>query len=152
IPDQYRHHIPDFTALDADCALIDVAQPTPETMQPYASAYFERYRVLLEADLPPLAEVFQAHLSGVWEEAHKAVPYAPVRDGLELVTRGRTGDIELGSVYGESRSETDVVSRAAAFDPDGVLWFATLHYDRATRMAELSFGINPATSAASGGP
>lgn len=151
IPSRYRHHIPDFAALDADCALIEVDQPTPDAMQPYASAYFERYRVLLEADLPPLAEVFKTHLSGVWDEAHKDIPFAPTRDGLELRTRGRAPGLDLGRVYGEDRSENDVVSRAAAFDPEGVLWFATLHYDRETCMADLAFGINPATSESAGG-
>ena len=60
IPEQYRYHIPDFAALEADCALIDVAQPTPQTMQPYASAYFERYRVLLEAGGAHLPVAFEA--------------------------------------------------------------------------------------------
>jgi hypothetical protein len=152
IPEQYRYHIAHFAALDADCALIDVAQPTPETMQPYASAYFERYRVLLEADLPPMVEVFETHLTAVRDETLKDIPYAPVRDRLELVTLGTANEIRLGPVYGEERSESDVVSRAAAFGPDGVLWFATLHYDPATRMADLSFGINPATSSATGAP
>ncbi len=152
IPEQYRYHISDFAALDADCALIDVAQPTPETMQPYASAYFERYRVLLEADLPPMAEVFRTNLSAVWDAAHKDIPSAPIRDRLELITRGTAEAVQLGRIFDESRTTSETVSRAAAFDPAGVLWFATLRYDSATRLAELAFGINPATAEPTGAP
>lgn len=152
IPEQYRYRIDDFAALDADCAVIEVKQPTPETMQPYASAYFERYRVLLEAELPPMAEIFETHLADVWAEAHSGVPFAPIRDELELVTIGTAEEIHLGTVYGEDRSDTDRVSRAAAFDPAGVLWFATVHYDRETRMSDLAFGTNPETAPIVSGP
>jgi hypothetical protein len=144
IPEQYRYHIPDFAALDADCALIDVAQPTPETMQPYASAYFERYRVLLEAKLPPLASVFQTHLSGRWDDAHREIPFAPLREGLELATLAQLEAVALGAVYGEDTSTSaDDRTRVAAFDPSGKLWFASLSYDRETRLGALSFGTEP---------
>lgn len=147
IPEQYRHHIVDFAALDADCTLIDVAQPTPETMQPYASAYFERYRVLLEADLPPMAEIFQTHLVDRWDAVFGNVPYAPIRDGLELVTLAELDEIDLDKVYGEERTPTEAVSRAAAFDPDGKLWFATLRYERDTRRVSISFDAEAGGSA-----
>lgn len=144
IPDQYRYRIPDFAALDADCALIDVAQPTPETMQPYASAYFERYRVLLEAELPPMASVFRTHLSGRWNEAHKDTPYAPSRESLELATLAQLDEVTLGTVYGnDTGSSADHRTRVAAFDPSGKLWFASLSYDRETRFAALYFGGEP---------
>lgn len=144
IPDQYRYRIQDFAALDADCALINVAQPTAETMQPYASAFFERYRVLLEAELPPMAEVFQTHLSGRWDEAHKDTPFAPSREGLELATLAELDEVILGSVYGDDTdSSADDRTRVAAFDPSGKLWFASLSYDRQSRLAALSFGTEP---------
>ena len=144
IPDQYRYRIPDFAALDTDCALIDVAQPTPETMQSYASAYFERYRVLLEADLPPMASVFQTHLGGRWDEAHKKTPFAPSREGLELATLAELEEVKLGSVYtNDTSSSADDRTRVASFDPSGKLWFASLSYDPETRFAALFFGTEP---------
>ena len=144
IPDQYRYRIPDFATLNADCALIDVAQPTPETMQPYASAYFERYRVLLEANLPPLASVFQTHLSGRWDAAYEKTPFAPSREGLELATLAELEEVTLGKVYGDDTdSSADDRTRVAAFDPSGKLWFASLSYDPETRFAALFFGAEP---------
>ena len=146
IPEQYRYHIADFATLDADCAVIDVKQPTPETLQPYASAYFERYRVLLEAELPPMAAIFKTHLSDAHTTGMGAIPYAEARDGLELATLAELEEFDLGRFYGAERGESDIVSRAAAFGPDGKLWFATLHYDRATGMIDLAFGNDPEES------
>ncbi len=144
IPDQYRYRIPDLAALDADCALIDVAQPTPETMQPYASAYFERYRVLLQADLPPLASVFQTHLSDRWDAAYEKTPFAPSREGLELTTLAELDEVILGSVYGDDTdSSADDRTRVAAFDSSGKLWFASLSYDPDSRLSALFFGTDP---------
>lgn len=148
IPEQYRYHIPDMAALDADCALIDVAQPTPETMQPYASAYFERYRVLLEADLPPMRSVFQSHLLDRWNEDRGRKPFSPLREGLELATLDEMEAVELGTVYGGSvDSSADDRTRAAAFDASGQLWFASLSYDSASRMTGLYFGTDAAPAA-----
>lgn len=143
IPDQYRYRIADLAALDADCALIDVAQPTPDTMQPYASAYFERYRVLLEADLPPLASVFQAHLIDRWDERYGGTPYSPSRDRLVLATLAEMEEVDLGSVYGSSTESTaDDRTRVAAFDGSGQLWFASLAYDSDSRMTGLYIGTD----------
>ncbi len=148
IPGQYRYHIPDMAALDTDCALIDVAQPTPETMQPYASAYFERYRVLLEADLPPMRSVFQSHLIERWNEDRGRKPFSPLRDGLELATLAELDEVELGTVYGSNvDSSADDRTRAAAFDASGQLWFASLSYDSDSRMAGLYFGTAPEPAA-----
>ncbi len=147
IPEQYRYHIPDFAALEADCALIDVAQPTPQTMQPYASAYFERYRVLLEADgLPPLDQVLETHLAARWEEARGNLRFAPERATIEVATVGELDEMELGTVY-FGIDDARIGSRAAAVAPDGTLWFANLVYDPATRMAELAFGTEPEAGA-----
>ncbi len=144
IPDEYRQHIPDFAALDADCALIDVTQPSPEAMQPYASAYFERYRVLLQADLPPMASVFQTHLLGRWNKVYEDTPFASSREGFELATLAELEEVTLGTVYGnDTGSNADDRTRAAAFDPSGKLWFASVSYDRETRFAALYFGTEP---------
>ena len=152
IPEQYRHRIPDFATLDADCAVIDVEQPTPETMQPYASAYFERYRLLLEAELPPLAEVFEKHLAGVHAAKLASYRVAAERDRLEVATIARGEEAQLGTVYGDPRAVTGTVSRAAAFDAAGRLWFATLAYDSEKRMAEFAFGTDPEDSPLTGPP
>jgi hypothetical protein len=146
IPEQYRFHIADLATLDANCAVIDVAQPTPDTMQPYASAYFERYRVLLEGDLPPLAEVFDKHLAHYLKEANARVPFATDRDAYEIKTVGNVDEMELGSVFFGLKSDDSKGSRAAAVAPDGTLWFATLEYDPTTRLVELAFGNEPETS------
>ena len=152
IPAQYRYHIPDFAALDADCDLIDVAQPTPDAMQPYASAYFERYRVLLEAELPPLAAVFDTYLTGVLAARNADLAVAAEREGLSLTTLGARDQVELGTVYGDPRGDSGTVSRAAAFDPEGRLWFATLAHDRDRRLVEFAFGTDPEASPPAGPP
>ena len=143
IPEQYRYHIAHFAALDADCALIDVAQPAPDSMQPYASAYFERYRVLLEADLPPLASVFQTHLVDRWDESHSTTPFSPSHEHLELTTLAELEEVDLGTVFGSSvGASADDRTRVAAFDPSGRLWFASLSYDDAGQLAGLYFGTD----------
>jgi hypothetical protein len=143
IPAQYRYHIPDLAALEADCALIDVAQPTPEAMQPYASAYFERYRVLLEGELPPLAELLDTHLASHLREALARVPLAAEHADSELRTIARLDEMELGTVFFGLKSDDNSGSRAAAVAPDGSLWFATLEYDSAARVLDLAFGTTP---------
>ena len=99
IPEEFRYTIDSFAALDDNCALIDVAQPTPDNMQPYASAYFERYRVLLEADLPPLAEVFHEHLTRYAEERVDAMPLDPERASVEVVNLSERPAVDLGLYY-----------------------------------------------------
>lgn len=149
IPEQYRYHIADFPTLDANCAVIDVSQPTPETMQPYASAYFERYRVLLEADLPSMADVFQTHLKSYHDQTLAALPLDPERTAYEISTRD--GRLERARIGGD-REDDFSRSRAAAFGPDGTLYFATLGYDSDTRMVSLEFGTDPAIGPEVGPP
>ncbi len=71
IAPEYRYDTPTFAALDEDCTLLHVAQPTddPLSMTPYASAFFVRQGLLQAQDLPPLAEIYEKHLLSHWREA-----------------------------------------------------------------------------------
>lgn len=62
IAPDFRYTIPDVATLEANCAVISVAKPTAETMQPYASAFFERQRLLLSDDRAPLAKAARDYL------------------------------------------------------------------------------------------
>jgi hypothetical protein len=144
IPERYRYRIADYATLDADCAVIEVAQPTPETMQPYASAYFERYRVLLEADLPPMADLFETHLQARHDAKLADEPLAPEYDRVRASTLGELPPSPFGNWSGEDF--TIQYSRAAGFDPQGTLWFATVRYDTEAQTIGVSFGSDPEVS------
>jgi hypothetical protein len=66
----HRYEVPGFAALDADCRIMHVEQPTDEaSMVPYASAFFARHGVLLDTDLPPLRDIYATHLLPRWRAA-----------------------------------------------------------------------------------
>jgi hypothetical protein len=62
VADKDRYAIPSLAGLEADCGSIDVAQPDETSMAPYASAFFERQRLLLAAGPPPLSEIYEKFL------------------------------------------------------------------------------------------
>jgi len=130
-----RHHIESFAALDADCAVIEVAQPTPETLQPYASAFFERQRLLAGADLPPLKELVATYLEARRAEFMEAMPYAKLPQDYALETIDTLPDITPASAYSANED-----AAAMAFDLEGKLHMAQLGYEKADRHLTLSYG------------
>jgi len=62
IAQRHRYKIKSLEALENNCALIHVVQPTPTTLQPYGSAYFLRQFWLLQADMPPLEAFYEQYL------------------------------------------------------------------------------------------
>lgn len=112
IPDAYD--IADYASLDADCHIIHVAQPDETTMAPYASAYFARWRVLLQTDLPPLADLCETYLFTPWRDRMvKASPSAEWVATVEWIDDDLTGNFEHGDAVGW---------RLPAFGPDGKLF------------------------------
>ncbi|RST84672.1 hypothetical protein EJC49_19690, partial [Aquibium carbonis] len=108
-----RYDPPDFAAIEADCRIMDVRQPTVSTLTPYASAFFARQTTLLAQDLPPLADLHAAHLRPWWDERR-------------LPDSGRAGAVTtLAPVEGLDGAApavlADGTSRALIFAPDGSL-------------------------------
>lgn len=81
----HRYAIASLETLVSDCASIHVDQPTEASMAPYASAFFERQRLLLTAGPPPLVEAFARHL-----ESRRLERQAP--------PSGRAGPVETLTV------------------------------------------------------
>lgn len=139
IADKDRYHIESFAALDADCAVIDVAQPTPDTLQPYASAFFERQRLLAGADLPSLAEMVATHLEARRAEFMKDMTYLARGADYALVTL-RT----LGGTMAADEFERGPNAFTIGFDPVGQPHFARLDHDRETGRVTLFYGARDA--------
>jgi hypothetical protein len=139
IADKDRYHIESFAALDADCAVIDVAQPTPDTLQPYASAFFERQRLLAGADLPSLAEMVATHLEARRAEFMKDMPYLASGADFALVTLET-----LGGTVAADTFERGPDAFTIGFDLDGQRHFARLDHDKAAGRMTLGYGARDA--------
>lgn len=112
---EHRYDLPAFEVLDADCKVMVIEQPTddPESMVPYASAFFVRHALLQAQDLPPLAEVYENHLFRYWRERQ---PPPSGRAGAVTTIRTlehRPGRQQTGLEYG---------STLFAFTPDGEIY------------------------------
>lgn len=135
IADRHRYRIDGLAALQADCALIHVEQPTPETLEPYASAYFERQRLLLGASLPTLRDMAETYLFPHLAEFMAHMPYRAVSPGYRLRSIGRVANFPPASSDGEGPGV-----HAAGFDLEGRLYLAELDYDEASGLATLNYG------------
>ncbi len=114
IADDIRYDISDYESLDGNCHVISVAQPDETTMAPYASAYFARWHVILQADLPPLADLYETHLFTPWRaRIAKGSPSAEWVATVDWLDDDLTGNFERGDVTGW---------RLPAFAPDGRLF------------------------------
>lgn len=113
IAPQYRYEVPTFAALDADCRLLAVEQPTETSMTPYASAFFVRHALLQAADLPPLAELYATHLLPFWRERQPPAS-------------GRAGPVTTGAAVAVQSATASAIlpfeQRQLAFAPDGTLY------------------------------
>jgi len=130
-----RYHIESLAALEADCTLIQVAQPTPETLQPYASAFFERQRLLLGAELPSLAEMAQTHLLSRLDAFWQDNPVGPEGEQLELATLRTIPAFQPANQYSGNEGYF-----APGFTRDGTLYFAELLHEAETSKISLRYG------------
>jgi hypothetical protein len=135
IAPEYRYQVPTFAALDADCRVLHVEQPTEDSMTPYASAFFVRHALLQAADLPPLAEIYATHLLPYWRERQ------PPAAGLAgPVTTGARIDVDLQAESGGLNYE----QRLLAFDPGGELYIIETGEQADPRPLRVRFSYGPA--------
>lgn len=114
IDEASRYTLADYESLDADCHIISVAQPTEDTMTPYASAYFARWQVLLATDLPPLSVLYERYLyPALQADLMPAAPLASWVETVEWLEDDLTSPFERDGNTG---------FRKPAFAPDGQLF------------------------------
>lgn len=140
VASEHRHHIASLDALKADCAAVHVAQPTPETLQPYASAFFERQRLLLEAGPEPLAALYDTLLL---PHGDSGWPYRADVGPVETVSH--LPQLRYGAnPAGEDGSQREAIP---AFSADGDLFTVTVERrpgDEPGESHELHIGFAPA--------
>lgn len=140
IAPEFRYDTPTFSALDENCALLHVAQPTddPLSMTPYASAFFVRQGLLQAQDLPPLAEVYERHLLSRWRELQ-----VPPSGTARAVTTGEYFD----RPFGATRTSLPDGALHLAIDPSGNRYTVDAGYSSDGEEVRIAFGYGPA-----GGP
>jgi len=139
IPDQFLVASADYSDLVENCAIIEVDQPTPDALQAYASAYFTRWEALLSVDLPPLETVFETHLKKRLQKRFDWVQPATEWSKGRVQTLRKT-DRLAGRILNAGRVLEDG-KRAAAFGPDGILWFAEARFNKETSELEYAYGM-----------
>lgn len=140
IPGQYKVPQADHAALEARCEVIDIDQPAPDRMQAYASAYFTRYKALLEADLPPLDAVFDEHLKAFQRAEIARYAEAPEWDGARIETIRRIPKTASAVLPGARHLEGYWAQRASALAPDGSVYAAEANYDTDSGTTTVIFG------------
>jgi hypothetical protein len=139
IPDEYKVTQADYAMLEADCKVMDIDQPTPDRMQAYASAYFARYKALLEADLPPLDAVFETHLKARNRAETDAFPVADEWSGHMLETVEENEGV-YDYLFNRAKTLEGRAQRAAAFAPDDTLYVAESSSDLDSGQLQIVFG------------
>lgn len=139
IPDQFLVASADYSDLVENCAIIEVNQPTPDALQAYASAYFTRWEALLSVDLPPLKAVFETHLKKRLQKRFDWVQPATEWSNGQVQTLRKTGRL-AGRILNAGRV-LKAGKRAAAFAPDGTLWFAEARFNQETSELEYAYGM-----------
>ena len=129
IPEEYTVIAADYAALEADCSVMAIEQPTPDGMQAYASAYFARYRALLEAELPPLDAVFATHLTDRIAQVSGRFPTLDGWAGGTVKTLRRHAKIHDSYIFPATHLADGWAYRASAFGPDGRTYIAEADYD-----------------------
>lgn len=130
IPSEYLVASADYSDLVEDCAIIAVEQPTPDSLQAYASAYFTRWEALLVSELPGLEDMFVTHLKSHLQQRFKWVEQAAEWKDGQLLTL-RSVDHIADRILNAGRI-LDGGKRATAFAPDGTLWIAEARFDSKT--------------------
>jgi hypothetical protein len=135
VPLASRYAAPSFAALDADCRVLEVVQPTAETMTPYASAFFVRQGLLHAQDLPPLSEMYRRYLF-----PHLAAD-RPEASGLAgPVTSGERFD---GVPIAATPSALKYDTRFFTFAPDGALYLVDVGEDNDSVPPRYRFAYGP---------
>lgn len=124
--EEHRYAVTSARALIDDCALIEVAQPTPEDMAAYAAAFFARQTLLMSADLPPLTDIVATYLQAYMADPFKGLQR--IAEALPVTTAQRLGALEFRDLNADSYWLDEEV--LAAFAPDGTLYVATVDIDR----------------------
>lgn len=114
-----RYGEPDFATLEADCRIMHVAQPTAETLAPYASAFFARQGALLSNRLPGLSTLYETHLLPHWRGRQ---PEPSVRAGVVSTVRP-VPPIAIRRANRETGRNED----RPTFAPDGRLFLVETH-------------------------
>lgn len=138
IPDQFLVASADYDDLVENCAVIEVDQPTPDALQAYASAYFTRWEALLSVELPPLKTVFETHLKKRLQQRFDWVEQTMEWSKGQVQTLRETD--RLADRILNAGLILDGGKRAAAFAPDGTLWFVEARFDRETSELEYAYG------------
>lgn len=135
IAPQYRYDVPTFAALDADCSVLKVEQPTEDSMTPYASAFFVRHALLQAADLPPLAEIYEKHLLPYWRE--RQLPAAGIAGAVATTA---VAQADLRPATGGLEYE----HRMLALDPGGALYVIETGEQASPQPLRVRFSYGPA--------
>ena len=144
IPEQYLVTSAGYSDLVENCAIIEVYQPTPDTLQAYASAYFTRWEALLSVELPPLKTVFETHLEERLQHRFEWVQQEKDWSEAQVQTLRETD--HLADRLLNSGQVLDGGKRAAAFALDGTLWFAEARFDSETFELAYLYGAAEGTS------
>lgn len=145
IPDAYKVVPADYAALEARCEVIAIDQPTPDRLQAYASAYFTRYKALLEARLPPLDAVFETHLKARLADTATLFPPMEGWSGRSVETTERHENIHDNYIFRARHLPGDYAYGAGGFGPDGTKYVAEASYD--TERDRITVGFGPAGDA-----
>ena len=136
VPVDSRYETPEFAALDADCRVMNVVQPTAETMTPYASAFFVRQGLLHAQDLPPLSEMYERYLFPRLAETR--LPASGLAGPVTTLER-----LDGVSAF-STPSPLKYGSRLFAFAPDGSLFAVDVSDDNDSRPPRYRFAYGPA--------
>jgi hypothetical protein len=136
VPAESRYETPGFAELDADCRIMNVVQPTAETMTPYASAFFVRQGLLHAQDLPPLATMYESYLFP--RLAEQRLP--PSGRGGAVTTLEVLANVPIVSTPSVLRFNT----RHFSFAPDGSLYVVDISEDSNSKPPRYRFAYGPA--------
>jgi hypothetical protein len=126
-PDRYA--IASLDQLAGDCASVHVEQPDAATMAPYASAYFERQRLLFGAPPVALRELYETYLFPPHRE--RLPPASPLAGSVETVMT-----VESLTVL---EPPADGVTRFMLLAPQGVFFLEAPGADDTT--SSLRYGL-----------
>lgn len=139
IPQESRVSIPNAKALNKDCGVISIRQPSPDDLQQYASAFFERYRVFLDAPIMPLAELVDKQLVSVQRDKFERMPLTEDASNYELSGFVSVPNIRVGTLYGDIPAGV-LATQAIDISPEGDVYALQMHYDRQSDLIEFRLG------------
>lgn len=129
IAPEQRQSFSSYRDLEEDCARFPVASPTtPAEMVPYASAYFERQRLLLAQPLLAFSEAVDRYLLATWREALAERPYvssavsAATLDTVRIAGIRAPNEVELMTrlMWRGTAGQADTSAILPVLDAEGV--------------------------------